>query len=192
MIDPGEEPARILRLLQQEELTARLILHTHAHLDHVGGSAEVARVTGAPILLHKADAPLWEWVPQQAATFGFVCPPMRSVDRYVQDGETLTWGSCSGEVLHTPGHSPGGLCLLVRGAGAGGRDLLFSGDTLFAESVGRTDLWGGSSEQLMQSIRDRILTLSDETEVIPGHGPATTVGHERSENPFLTGQEDWI
>jgi hydroxyacylglutathione hydrolase len=190
VIDPGDEITEILRVLHDAGLTCRAMFHTHAHLDHVGATAALAKATGAPVLLHEADLPLWEHAPDQAAFMGIESPPMVPVDRYVRDGEFISCGRLRGEVIHTPGHSPGSVCLLVpwdpdgRAVPEPGR--LFAGDTLFAGSIGRTDLWGGSEERILQSIRRRLLPLPDETVVIPGHGPLTTIGQERRENPFLT------
>ncbi len=180
VIDPGDEVERILKALEKENLVLKAIFHTHAHLDHVGASAALARATGAPILLHEADLPLWEHVPEQAAAFGFRAPSMAPVDRYLQDGESVSWGRDTGVVLHTPGHTPGSISLYVAAEAR-----LFSGDTLFAGSIGRTDLWMGDERAILRSIRERILTLPDETIVVPGHGPATSIGEERRSNPFV-------
>jgi len=198
VIDPGEEEDRILEVLSREKLTCKTILLTHGHLDHVGAAAPLAAATAAKVLLHRDDLFLYEHVAEQAATFGFSPPPTVPIDRYINDGDTIRTGRIEGTVLHTPGHSPGGICLLLTGEadGAGGErpvrpPYLFSGDTLFAGSIGRTDLWGGDYDRLIRSIRERLLPLPDETIVIPGHGEATTIGRERRMNPFLsTGRED--
>ena len=192
VIDPGDEIERILEALRTENLACTGIFHTHAHIDHLGATAPLKEATGASILLHAEDQPLYEHVPDQAALFGFPTPPTAPIDRYIQDGEVLGWGRIRGEVLHTPGHTPGGISLRIapqsnRAGGADEPDRLFSGDTLFAGSVGRTDLWGGNWDQLLRSIRERLLTLPDETIVVPGHGPPTTIGEERRRNPFLIG-----
>jgi hydroxyacylglutathione hydrolase len=190
VIDPGDEVDRILRALKEGGLTLRGIVHTHAHLDHLGATAPLARATGAPIYLHSDDLPLYEHVPEQAALFGFPTPPTMPADRYIRDGESLSWGTVSAEVMHTPGHTPGSVCLRVPWTGdrpGGEPERVFAGDTLFAGSIGRTDLWGGDFDRILASIRDRLLSLPDETVVWPGHGPATTIGRERRENPFLVG-----
>ncbi len=188
VIDPGDDPARILEVLRRRNLTLDAILHTHAHLDHVGATKALAEATGARILLHPADQFLYDRVELQARMFGFPVPETMPVDHHVADGEAVAAGSVQGEILHTPGHTPGSLCLRVpdtTGESASAPGRLFAGDTLFLGSIGRTDLWGGDMEQILRSIRERILSLPDETIVIPGHGPATTVGAERKMNPFL-------
>ncbi len=194
VIDPGDEVERILEALRRHDLNLTGVLHTHAHFDHLGASAPLAEATGAPLLLHRGDESLYSRVPVQTALFGFPAPPLSPIDRYVRDGDALSWGDCAGEILHTPGHSPGSVCLHVPlgwgahepGSGPGqepGR--IFAGDTLFAGSIGRTDLWGGDGEEILRSIRRRLLSLPDETVVVPGHGPETTIGEERRRNPFL-------
>jgi hydroxyacylglutathione hydrolase len=192
IVDPGDEAERILHFLEERRLKACGILHTHAHLDHIGATAAVAKATGAPTLLHEQDLPLYQAVEMQAAFIGVETPDAVAVDRYVRDGEFLSVGRLKGEILHTPGHSPGGICLYLPGNPEGvdpaeSSGLLLAGDTLFAGSIGRTDLWGGDHEQLLHSIRHRLLALPDETIVIPGHGPRTTIQDERRANPFLNG-----
>lgn len=189
VIDPGEEADRILEILAARNLTVEAILHTHAHLDHVGATQPLAEATGAPILLHGEDQPLYDHVELQAQMFGLPTPPTLPVDRHVVDGEAIHAGSIRGEILHTPGHSLGSLCLHLPEArdprSGRGRPILFAGDTLFCGGIGRTDLWGGDFDRILRSIRERILTLPDETLVVPGHGPMTSVGAERASNPFL-------
>jgi hydroxyacylglutathione hydrolase len=192
VIDPGDEAERILQVLARHDLACKTILLTHAHLDHVGAAAPLAAATGAEILLHEADRSLYAKVPEQAALFGFRSPPLAPIDRYLGDGESLGIGRLAGEVRHTPGHSPGGICLLVPASTEGGTEpgRLFAGDTLFAGSIGRTDLWGGSHDDIVRSIKERLLTLPDETIVIPGHGGPTTIGEERRWNPFLAADKE--
>jgi hydroxyacylglutathione hydrolase len=187
VIDPGDDPGLILDTLRRLDLTCEALLHTHAHLDHVGATEAIAAATGARVLLHAADQSLYDMVEIQARMFGFPVPKTLPVDRHVGDGEELAVGQLRGEVLHTPGHSPGSLCLSVPtdGNGKATRPHLFAGDTLFLGSIGRTDLWGGSMDAILRSIQERLLTLPDATVVVPGHGPLTTVGHERRTNPFL-------
>lgn len=188
VIDPGDDAPRVLDVVKAEGLTVRAILHTHAHLDHVMATARVRAETGAPALLHPGDRPLWDHVEAQAAMLrqagvpvGPVAP-LGDVDRPLADGDAVPFGGLSIEVLHTPGHTPGSVCFRFEE----GDPLLFAGDTLFRGSVGRTDLWGGDTAALLSSIRSRVLTLPDETRVIPGHGPDTTIARERRYNPFLT------
>ncbi len=170
VIDPGDEADAILARAAEAGLQVRAILLTHAHWDHVGAVAEVAEATGAPVLLHAADLPLLEeWSPRPVV-------PGRLLDQ----GDEIRVGEVVLSVLHTPGHTPGGLCFRAAGR-------VFTGDTLFAGSVGRWDFPGGSREELLRSLRDRLLPLPDELLVHPGHGPATTIGAERRDNPFLRG-----
>lgn len=189
VIDPGDDPETILEVLRRHDLTCKGILHTHAHLDHVSATSRLAEVTGARILLHLADQPLYDNVGLQAQMFGFPTPETMPVDQHVADGDAVSVGKHGGEILHTPGHSPGSLCLHMPESGGGETAarprLLFAGDTLFMGSIGRTDLWGGDYTQIIRSIRERLLCLPDETIVIPGHGPQTTIGKERVSNPFL-------
>lgn len=182
VVDPGGDPDRIAQVLDRHGLTPVALFHTHAHFDHVMGTAELAQRFGAAVLLHAEDLPLYEQLPMQGAFFGMTVPPAPSVDRFVEDRERLPIGSEAGEVIHTPGHTPGSVCLHV-----GSQQLLLTGDTLFAGGIGRTDLWGGSQATLMRSIQERLLPLDPATRVIPGHGPETTVGREARTNPFLIG-----
>lgn len=180
VIDPGDEPDTILLTLGKESLTAKIILLTHAHLDHVGGLKALKESTRADVMMHKADAFLLKTAPMQALAFGvrpFLSP---SPDRFIAEGDTLRVGSLRLEVIHTPGHTPGGVCYCLRE-----EKKVFVGDTLFAGSVGRTDLPGGDYEALVRSIREKLLPLGDDVEVLCGHGPPTTIGQERRCNPFL-------
>ena len=180
VIDPGDEVERILAVIASHRLSVRAIVQTHAHFDHVGATAPLRDVTGAEVCLHRGDEELYRHLPMQAQWFGLPAPPAAPVTRWCEDGDELKAGGLSLGVLHTPGHTPGSVCLAMPQ-----QQMLFSGDTLFCGGVGRTDLWGGSYEQLMTSLQQRLLTLPDETVVYPGHGPETTVGHERDTNPFL-------
>jgi hydroxyacylglutathione hydrolase len=184
VVDPGDEPERVLAALEAHGLNCRAILNTHTHIDHVGGNEELRARTGAKLMLHEADLPLYDNLRVQAEWLGGLMPaPIRAaVDEHVHHGDRVGAGSLAAEVLHTPGHTPGSLCFYVDGE----EPLLLSGDTLFAGSIGRTDLWGGDYEQEIDSIRKRLLVLDDATKVIPGHGPATSIGRERRRNPFLT------
>jgi len=189
VVDPGDEVGRVLELLQRHRLKVCAIVSTHAHIDHVGGLARLQNETGAPVLMHGADAELYAALPVQARWIGMPPPEQTRIDGFLKDGEVLRWGRLQATVLHTPGHSPGSLCLLMPSDTQGLLEVprLLAGDTLFAGSVGRTDLWGGSFQQLMRSLREKILVLPDHTRVYPGHGPATTLGIEKETNPFLQG-----
>jgi hydroxyacylglutathione hydrolase len=185
VIDPGDEAPRILGELERQGLRAVSVVHTHAHFDHVMGTGDVAAATGAEIALHKEDRWLYDHVSDQLRLFGFGKLPvaMKPLTRELLGGEVLAFGRREARVVHTPGHTPGSVCLYVEAQGE--QPLLFSGDTLFAGSVGRTDLWGGSSEALVESIRGPLFDLPDATLVIPGHGGETTIGLEREDNPFV-------
>jgi glyoxylase-like metal-dependent hydrolase (beta-lactamase superfamily II) len=182
VLDPGDEPDRILETLAGAGLKAVGLVHTHAHFDHVGCSALLKRITGAPILMHGADGPLYENLTAQATSFGLSFDPPAAIDRLLVHGDRVACGSGALEVLHTPGHTPGSLSFRMTGDDT---DLLFSGDTLFRRSIGRTDLWGGSMEKILESIREQLLTLPGGMRVIPGHGPETTIAEEGRRNPFV-------
>lgn len=181
VIDPGDEPDRVLAALSQSGLTAVALVHTHAHLDHVGVSALLSRITGAPILLHEGDVPLYGALEEQASLFGFELEPPGTVDRFLAHGEKVVCGGGALEVIHTPGHTPGSVCFRMEGE----KPMLFSGDTLFRRSIGRTDLWGGSLPQILSSIKERLLTLPGDLPVLPGHGDPTTIASEARLNPFV-------
>jgi hydroxyacylglutathione hydrolase len=233
VVDPGDEVNRILDLLGRHKLIVKVIVSTHAHIDHVGGLSKLHQYTGAPVLMHRDDLPLYQAMDMQAAFLGVMPPELTDIDQLLKEGDVLRWGSFEAQVIHTPGHTPGSVSLyLPHDAGkvtaavpkkisvkdeAGDEiaidDLfrktidpdntrereaadeselilppapqLFSGDTLFAGSIGRTDLWGGSMEQIMDSLRSKLMHLPDATIVYPGHGPVTSIGNERELNPFL-------
>jgi glyoxylase-like metal-dependent hydrolase (beta-lactamase superfamily II) len=178
IIDPGEDPQRLLSEIQARNLKVGAIVCTHAHLDHVGAVESLMEATKAPFCIHKADVPLLDMVPGQALMFGFAQDIPPKPTRILNDGDTISAGALTLKVIHTPGHTPGGICLL-------GDGVLFAGDTLFAGSVGRTDLAGGSHAQLIRSIQEKILPLDDSITVYPGHGSQTTIRAERRNNPFL-------
>jgi glyoxylase-like metal-dependent hydrolase (beta-lactamase superfamily II) len=178
IVDPGEEAGLFLRRLGFEGWTPTAVWLTHAHLDHVAGVATVKRETGVPVYLHPADRPLYQRVPDQARAFGLEVDPPPPPDRDLADGQTLSVGECQFGVVHTPGHSPGGVSFV-------GHGLAIVGDALFAGSIGRTDLPGGSTETLLASIRERLFALPNETVVYSGHGPETTIGEEKLSNPFV-------
>ena len=181
VIDPGDEIERVQEVLARHKLRAKYIVATHAHIDHVGGLAELKRATGAAVLMHASDLPLYKNLAMQAEWLGLLPPGVVDVDQFLKEGDALRFGSHVLEVLHTPGHSPGSLSLHLPGE----QQKIFSGDTLFQGSIGRTDLWGGSYEEILRSIHNRLLIFPDETPVFPGHGPPTVIGEERETNPFL-------
>jgi glyoxylase-like metal-dependent hydrolase (beta-lactamase superfamily II) len=182
VIDPGDEVDRILAVIAEHKLNVRAIVNTHAHIDHVGGLRKMKEATGAPVLMHSEDLELYRHLDMQAQWIGMKPPAQVEVDTLLREGDSVRWGSYEARVMHTSGHTPGSICLHLPAAGPG---TLFAGDTLFAGSIGRTDLWGGSFDDIMRSIHQKLLALPDQTVVYPGHGPATTIGHERETNPFL-------
>ncbi len=182
VIDPGDEPDRILEALAGAGLRAVALVHTHAHFDHAGCSALLKRITGAPILMHAGDRPLYQNLTVQGQTFGLSLDAPGIIDRTLEGGDRVACGKGGLEVIHTPGHTPGSLSFRMTSENG---DVLFSGDTLFRRSIGRTDLWGGSTPQILESIRDRLLTLPGGLRVIPGHGDETTIADEGRKNPFV-------
>ena len=185
LIDPGDEVEDLLKVIRATGSDVRYILLTHAHLDHITGVARAKQELNVPIWLHRADLFLYEGIVEQARMFGMDAMPQPPVDAFYEDGVPLTFGEYRVDPLPTPGHCPGGVCLAIGRAAERGREL-FVGDTLFAGSIGRTDLPGGDHRRLLQSIRDVLLAFPDDTIVHPGHGPDTTIGRERHTNPFLT------
>ena len=238
VIDPGDEVTRILDLIGRHRLKVSAIVSTHAHIDHVGGLSKLHQYTGAPVLMHRDDLPLYQAMEMQASFLGVAPPELTEIDQLLKEGDVLRWGPFEAQVIHTPGHTPGSVSLFLphnvgkpaepqapemltlpdaNGMKISVTDLLrqslhapgavgdiskpdeksappapqlFSGDTLFAGSIGRTDLWGGSMAQIMDSLRSKLLHLPDETIVFPGHGPVTSIAQERELNPFLR-PESW-
>ncbi len=180
VIDPGDQIEENLEVLRQEKLTLKQIVITHAHIDHVGGAMKLKAATGAPILMNQNDYALLKMLDMQAAWVGVPSPGEVKVDEAISQGRVLKIGEISSNVIHTPGHTEGSICLYFPV-----EKKLIAGDTLFAGGIGRTDLPGGSMDKIMRSLHTQVLALPDETEVLPGHGPSTTIGEERETNPFL-------
>jgi glyoxylase-like metal-dependent hydrolase (beta-lactamase superfamily II) len=181
VIDPGDQIEEILAILHQQNLSLKYIVVTHAHIDHVGGAMKLKAATGAPILLNQNDLALLKMLDVQATWIGMRPPGQVQVDESVGDGRTLKIGNIESNVIETPGHTEGSICLFFPQ-----EKKLIAGDTLFAGSIGRTDLPGGSFDKIIRSLHTRVLALPDDTQVVPGHGPLTTIGNERETNPFLT------
>lgn len=180
VIDPGDDISEVLDLVRKHNLQVKQIVITHAHIDHIGGAMKLRAATGAPILLNQNDYALLKMLDIQAAWIGVPSPGTVEVDQSVTTGEKVSAGAHTAEVLHTPGHTEGSICLYFPA-----EKKLIAGDTLFAGSIGRTDLPGGSMQKIIRSLHDTVLTLPDETVVVPGHGELTTIGEERESNPFL-------
>jgi glyoxylase-like metal-dependent hydrolase (beta-lactamase superfamily II) len=184
IVDPGDSVAELLEYATRANLSIRHILLTHAHIDHITGVAAARRATGAPVHLHRGDTFLYDDAAAMGAMFGMRVEAPPPVDEFYSAGTAIPFGHLEARAHHTPGHSPGGVCLEIGLVGRGGHDL-FVGDTLFAGSIGRTDLPGGDYATLIASIRDVLFAFGDEARVHSGHGPATTIGRERRTNPFL-------
>ncbi|MBF0523667.1 MAG: MBL fold metallo-hydrolase [Deltaproteobacteria bacterium] len=178
VIDPGDEVPRILQALNREGLKVKCIINTHCHFDHVGGNRALKEATGADLLIHAADAPALACLSASAAAWGMAAEDSPPPDRTIADGDTICFGRITLQVIHTPGHSPGGVSLLTD-------QMVFVGDTLFAGSIGRTDFPGGDYETLINGVRTKLFSLGDEVKVFPGHGPATSIGEEKRYNPFF-------
>ncbi len=179
IIDPGAESDKIIKVIADLELRPVLVLNTHGHVDHIGANLDVIEKYGIPLAIHPADEPMLQADETTYLSLGLVGRKSPPADRFLDDGERVSFGRASLRILHTPGHSPGSVSLV-------GDGILFSGDTLFNDGVGRTDLPGGSWKDLVSSIKEKILTLSGDTIVLPGHGPWTTVAQEARSNPFLS------
>ncbi|HLZ19760.1 MAG TPA: MBL fold metallo-hydrolase [Smithellaceae bacterium] len=181
VIDPADNTKGILDVAQKNKLHINYIVNTHGHVDHIGGNAEMQKLTGAKIVIHEDDAVMLTSTPlAMLRMFGAAQSP--PADILVRDGQTISVGNVDLKVLHTPGHSPGGMCLYTPG-------YVFTGDTLFVEAIGRTDLPGGSWQTMFNAIKTRLYTLPDDTKVLPGHNygrmPSSTIGHEKQYNPFV-------
>jgi glyoxylase-like metal-dependent hydrolase (beta-lactamase superfamily II) len=184
VIDPGDEAPRILERIAASNCAVAMVLHTHGHLDHAAGTADLVRALpdDVPVGLHRDERDLYLNLPMQGRMFGLEVTSPPEPTLWLEHGQRLAVGGLELEVRHTPGHSPGGVCFVVHGAP---EPVAISGDILFAGSIGRTDLWGGSFPILESSIREQLYTLPDATRVVSGHGPVTTIGHEKATNPFV-------
>lgn len=194
VVDPGDEAGKIIALLRDLEkeigkpVNPKLLLQTHGHLDHIGATREVkTEFTNAKIALHRDDQVLYDQLKMQGSLFGMQFEDPLPIDRYLEHEENLKIGDLKFSIIHTPGHSPGSVCIRMHEDSALGlKETVLTGDTLFQGSVGRTDLWGANADQMFKNIRTRILTLDGDTCVCPGHGPDSTIAIEKRENPFLT------
>ena len=184
VVDGGDGVDEVAKRLQRNGWRATLLVHTHAHIDHIGDVGRLRSLTRGSALLHPADLPLYQTLPMQARWLDVTPPPVVALDGELHDGDVLQAGNLRLDVLHTPGHTPGSVCFAVNGAGPG---ILLTGDTLFAGSIGRWDLGGTSMEDIVRSIESKLLAYPDSTPVVPGHGAHTTVGTERRSNPYLGG-----
>ncbi len=199
VIDPGDDAGKILDVIERHHLKVTAIVITHAHIDHVIGLRRVHDATRAPVYVHGDDLGLYQMLGEQALWLGWKTPDTVKIDQLLREGDVIRWGPFHAQILHTPGHTPGSICLYlpsdVPGAAADaggarsthrGTGQLFAGDTLFAGSIGRTDLWGGSFAEIIRSLKGKLLELPNDTIVFPGHGEITTIGEERATNPFLS------
>jgi len=182
VVDPGDDIANITEVLHRHGLTVKAIVITHAHIDHIGGAAKLKALTGAPVYMNQNDAELYAHLDTQASWLGMQTPAQTKIDSEARDGDQLQLGDAEFRILHTPGHTQGSISIWIPG-----ENKLVAGDTLFRDSIGRTDLPGGDSRQILRSIHEKLLVLPETAEVIPGHGPNTTIGREKARNPFLRG-----
>lgn len=182
VIDPGADPERILAAVRKSGVKVLYVLNTHGHFDHIGGNRRLVEATGGKLMISREDEPFLQRASISAKMYGLKAEDSPAPSSYLAEGDEIRFGSHTARVIHIPGHSRGGSCFYLEKEG-----ILISGDSLFAESIGRTDLPGGSQDQLVQAIRAKLLTLPDGTRIFPGHGPSTTVGHEKKFNPYLGG-----
>ncbi len=182
VVDPGDDIEEILEIVRRHNLSVKAIVITHAHIDHIGGAQKMTRATGAPVYMNSNDRELQRMMDMQAGWLGMETPEQATIDVDAKDGEKLVFGTTEVHVLHTPGHTQGSISLWMPS-----EEKLVAGDTLFRDSIGRTDLPGGNGRQILRSIHDKLLPLPEQTVVIPGHGENTTIGREKRSNPFLNG-----
>jgi hydroxyacylglutathione hydrolase len=182
VVDPGDEIQAVLDVLEKHQLRVKAIVITHAHIDHIGGAAKLKAITGAPVYLNANDQALYDHIDMQADRLGMPAPSSTEIDVNLREGQRLELGEAEFHVLNTPGHTPGSVSLWIPS-----ENKLVAGDTLFRDSIGRTDLPGGDSRQILRSIHEKLLVLPGDAVVIPGHGPSTTIARERARNPFLQG-----
>ncbi len=180
VIDPGDETGEILKILERHRLRVKAVIITHAHIDHIGGAAKLKAATGAPVWMNENDQDLYDQLDAQAAWLGMAPPERTSIDAAAREGDAVKLAAAEFYVIETPGHTQGSISLWIPA-----ERKLIAGDTLFRDSIGRTDLPGGDSRQILKSIHQKLLTLPEEAVVIPGHGPLTTIGREKERNPFL-------
>lgn len=184
IVDAGDDADAILARVRDLGVDVELIFNTHSHIDHVGALAAVKRRLGVPVLMHEKEMDLYRVMPTQGAMFGVPAPELTEIDKFVKEGDIVTFGNLSGRVIETPGHSPGGICLLFDDVTP---PRAFVGDVLFRGSIGRTDLYGADHDRMMKTLREVIVKLPDDTIAYPGHGSETTIGLEKQSNPFLIG-----
>jgi hydroxyacylglutathione hydrolase len=182
IIDPGGDADKIMEVVRHYDLKVTHLLHTHAHFDHIGASRTIKEKTGAPIYLHPGDETMYYQIKMQASLFGLSAEDPSPIDHFLSHQQSLSFGQEKTLTFHTPGHSPGSCCFHLE---TPDQKFLFSGDTLFKKSIGRTDLWGGSLPTILHSIKTTLFTLPEEVVVIPGHGPETSIGAEKAKNPFV-------
>ena len=182
VIDPGDDIAKIAEILARHGLTVKAIIITHAHIDHIGGAAKLKELTGAPVYMNANDTELYAHLDAQAGWLGMKTPSRTEIDSEAREGDRLMLGGADFQIIHTPGHTQGSISVWIPA-----ENKLIAGDTLFRDSIGRTDLPGGNPRQILRSIHDKLLVLPDTAVVFPGHGPSTTIGREKERNPFLQG-----